>query len=150
MLKRILLNGARTGAVLTATTTASIMIADTLENGAAWSAVNNVSHIVDGDDKVYSGEFSPRDSSIGLAINATAMGTWAILYEGIFGAVQFPKSLITSALFTSGAYAVDYYIVPDQYTPGIEHKISKRAIFVTYAIMALTLAFSPLWNRRKK
>jgi len=148
VLKTQLINGAKTGTILTLTTTAAILAATLNERKGAWGAINNVCHMFDGDDVEYSDEFSPRESSIGLAVNATAMGTWAVMYHVLFGKITIPKSFLTAALFTAGAYTVDYYIVPDRYTPGIEHKISKRAIFAIYLVLALTLALAPLWSRK--
>jgi hypothetical protein len=149
LFKRILVNGAKTGAALTAVTTAHLLAASANETDGAWGAINNISHIVDGDDVEYSNDFSTRDSSVGLAINGTAMFIWGWLYELVFGRVEFPQSIATATVFTAGAYAVDYYIVPKQYTPGIEHKISKNAIITAYVLMGLVLALAPFWTRRR-
>jgi predicted transglutaminase-like protease len=78
------------------------------------------------------------------------MLVWGIIYIVLFGRLSMPKSLAAASLITGGAYVLDYHLVPKQYTPGIEKKISKKAIFFTYVVMAATLALSPAINRRKK
>ncbi len=148
MIAKLLKNTLRNGAVLTVATTAAILTASANENKGSWGALNSVSHIVDGDEKTYGDEFSPRDSTIGFAINSSAMFAWGMLYDLAFGQIPFPKSLASASIFTAGAYLVDYYIVPKQYTPGIEKKISKNAIFCMYAVIVVTLALSPRWNKR--
>jgi hypothetical protein len=141
-------DSAITGAALSATTTLAILAASANENDGCWGAINNVSHIVDGDDVTYGDQFLPRESAIGVGINAVAMGTWALIYTGLFRSFRFPKSLAPAIALTIGAYITDYYIVPKQYTPGIEKKISRNAIYTIYGVMALTLALAPLWKRR--
>ena len=150
MFKRLLADGAKQGVILAAATATTVAAADYLENGAAWGAINSISHIVDGDRKEYGSTFSPRDSAIGLGINSFAMLVWGIIYIVLFGRLSMPKSLAAASLITGGAYVLDYHLVPKQYTPGIEKKISKKAIFFTYVVMAATLALSPAINRRKK
>jgi hypothetical protein len=150
MLNTLLKDTARTGAALSATTSVALLVASANENDGCWGAINSVSHIVDGDDVNYSDNFSRRDSLIGLGINAVAMLTWAMIYDAVFGSIRFPKSLGTAAVVTAAAYAIDYHVVPDRYSPGIEKKISRNAIYAVYVVLALTLSLAPFWNRKRK
>jgi hypothetical protein len=151
LLERILKDSLTTGSLLSATTTVAVLAASANENRGSWGAVNSISHIVDGDDVTYGDEFSFRGSSIGVGINATAMVVWAIIHRVLFGKVKFPGSLATAAALTAGAYVIDYHIVPKQFSPGIEKKISRNAIYCIYAIMALTVSCFPfLYEKDKK
>jgi hypothetical protein len=149
LLKRILVNGARTGAALSLTSAAALLVLSANENDGQWGAINSISHIVDGDSRVYTDSYDGRSSAIGLTINTVAMMTWGSVYEAAFGKVELPTSLCAAAALTGAAYLLDYHIVPPRYTPGIERKISKKAVFTAYGIMALTLALSPLFRHRK-
>jgi hypothetical protein len=148
MIKRILINGAKNGAALIVTTTTSLLLASANENDGAWGAINNVSHIVDGDETVYGDRFSMRDSSVGLAINSTAMLVWGLIYEVFFGRIELPRSLVSASFFAVAAYLVDYHLVPKRLTPGIEHKISRNSVYFMYLVIVFTLFLSPRWTRR--
>jgi hypothetical protein len=150
MIKRILRDTCAIGAALTGTTTLAVLAASGTENAGSWGAINSVSHIVDGDDVQYENCFSVRDSLIGLGINSTAMFSWAFLYSGLFGSIRWPKTLLSGTAMAAAAYVTDYYIVPKRYTPGIEKKIGPKSIFVVYAIIAITLALSPLYCQKKR
>lgn len=146
MFKRIVMRGLKTGAVLSLTSTAAVMLAGLWETGSPWAGVNAISHIVDGDDISQPSEFSPRESSIGLAVNAAAMLGWAVLYEGALALAGKKSNPLTAAAASAAAYIVDYKIVPPRLRPGMEKKLSRDAIFAAYAVLAATLALSPLWN----
>jgi hypothetical protein len=146
MLNKILCNGLKTALALSVSTTASILIASTIENGAPWSALNCITHIIDGDDKEQPTEFSPRSSLLGLSLNATAMIIWGIAYEACLHADGKKSTPVTSIVATSGAVVTDYLLVPKRFTPGIEKKLSFGGVAASYLVIAATLALSPLWN----
>lgn len=145
-----LTRGLRTGAVLALTTSAAILTLSKGETDSAWSAVNAVAHIVDGDEKTQPKAFSPRESLLGLGINAAAMGAWGILYEGGLLVVCRRPSLLFGALGALCTAVIDYKIVPKRLTPGIETVLSPRAIVVSYAVLAATLAAAGRWNAREE
>ena len=146
MITRIIGNGLKTGFVLAATTTAAIMLASDKETSSPWAAINAVAHIVDGDEKEQPTEYSSRESALGIFINGTAMSTWGVLYEGALTVTKTKSSLLTALLATAAAYVIDYKVVPPQYTPGIEKRLSRQSILATYGVFAVTLALSSLWN----
>lgn len=147
MLKTILINGLKTGFVLAATTTATIMLVSDRETGSPWAAINDIAHVVDGDDKIQPVEFAPRESRLGIFVNGTAMALWGILYEGALAVSGFQSNPMTAALATTTAYVTDYHIVPKRFTPGIEKRLSGKALLVTYAALGATFALSSLWNK---
>ncbi len=146
----MLTRGLKNGLALSLTTALALLYASSQENNGPWGAFNYVCHMVDGDDAIYSDGFQPRESLLGLALNASAMAAWGVIYDFLFGGADLPGSLFTAALVTVGAYFIDYHLVPKRFTPGIENKISKNAIYRVYGVLALTLALSPLWNEAKE
>ena len=145
--KAIIGNGLKTGLVLAATTTAAIMLASDREQGDPWAAVNAIAHVVDGDDVTQPMAWSPRASVLGMVINGSAMAAWGVLYEGALAVTSTKSSLVTGAVGSAVSYAIDYHVVPKQFTPGIEHRLSQRAIFLIYAVLGTTLALSRRWNK---
>lgn len=148
-IKQIIGRGLKTGFVMAATTTAAIMLASDKENGSPWSAVNSVAHVVDGNDKVQPTEYSPRESWLGIAVNGTAMCAWGVLYEGALQVTGAKSTVLTALLGTAASYVIDYKVVPKQYTPGIENRLSPQGVGLAYATLGVTLALSGLWNRKE-
>lgn len=147
MIGRLIKRAFRGGVVISGIVTAGMVIVSLAEGKGPFGTLNAISHAVDGDDKVYSDELDLRDTSIGLTINTAAMVAWAGIYDFIFGRVELPNSLAAGALLSATAYVIDYHLVPKQFTPGIEKKISSRGIFATYVVLAIALGLSPIWNR---
>lgn len=142
--------GLKTGLVLAASTNAAIMLASDKENGSPWAAVNAIAHIVDGDEKVQPTDFSSRESALGIAVNGTAMAAWGVLYEGALLLTKTRSSPLSAVLATVTAYLIDYHVVPKQYTPGIENRLSHKSVLVMYAVLAATFAASATWNKGKE
>jgi hypothetical protein len=142
-LKCVLHFGARVirdGFVITATTSAAMAAASMIERGTPWAAFNPVCHMIDGDDKAYGDGFDTRDTLLGAAASSSAMFAWAGIYQFFCGRVPWPNSMISGTAASAAAYVIDYHLVPKRFTPGIEQKLSARAIFAIYAVMALTFA----------
>ncbi len=146
-LKKIVGDGLKTGLALAATTNAAIMLASDRELGAPWAALNAVAHIVDGDEVTQPSEWSPRESVLGIVVNGTAMAAWGVLYEGALAVTKVRSSAFTGALGAAACYVIDYKIVPKQFTPGIEKKLSRQSVLAAYLVLGVTLALSGWWNR---
>ena len=140
--------GLKTGFALAATTNASIMIASDMECGNPWTAVNVIAHIVDGDEKEQPLGYSHRESAIGIAVNGTAMAAWGVLYEGALLLTKTKSNPLTAVLATITTYVIDYYLVPKQYTPGIEKRLSHKSVLLAYVFLAATFALSGVWNKK--
>ena len=141
--------GLKTGFALAALTNAVIMLASDQENGAPWAALNCVAHIVDGDEKEQPTGYSPRESLLGITVNGTAMCAWGVLYEGALLATNTKSNLLTALLGTSAAYLIDYKVVPKQFTPGIEKRLSQNSVLLAYAAITLAFVLSPVWNKQE-
>ena len=146
-LTQSLTRGLKTGLALAAATNAVIMLASDRENASPWAALNCVAHIVDGDAKEQPSEYSPRESRLGIFVNGTAMSAWGVLYEGALLVTNTKSSLLTAVLATAAAYVIDYKIVPKQFTPGIEKRLSPQSVLASYGAMAAMFALSPHWNK---
>ena len=147
LITRSLTRGLKTGFVLAATTNAAIMLASDKENGSPWAALNSVAHIVDGDEKEQPAAYSPRESLLGITVNGTAMCAWGVLYEGALLVTKTRSSMLTALLGTTAAYLIDYKVVPKQFTPGIEKRLSHNSVLLAYAALAFGFALSPVWNK---
>ena len=97
-LKKIIGDGLKTGLALAAATNAAIMLASDRELGAPWAAINAIAHVVDGDEVTQPSEYSPRESTIGILVNGTAMAAWGVLYEGALAVTKTRSSPFTGAL----------------------------------------------------
>ena len=148
LITQSLTRGLKTGLVLAAATNAAIMLASDQENNAPWAALNCVAHIIDGDQKEQPTAYSPRESWLGIGVNGTAMCAWGVLYEGALLVTKTRSSLFTALLGTMAAYLIDYKVVPPQYTPGIEKRLTHNAVLTAYAGIALGFALSPVWNKK--
>ncbi len=143
---KIIGNGLKTGLVMAASTTAVIMLASGREQGDPWAAINAIAHVVDGDEREQPQHYAPRESTLGIAVNGTAMCAWGVLYEGALQVTGTRPRLWTAALAVAAAWVIDYKIVPRQYTPGIEKRLSPPAVGAAYAAMLVAFALSPRWN----
>ena len=147
LLKTMVGNGLKTGLVLAAVTNAIIMLASDRELDAPWAAINAIAHVVDGDEVTQPDEFSPRESILGIAVNGTAMAAWGVLYEGALAVTKTKSNPLTGACGAVISYIIDYKIVPKQFTPGIEKRLSQRAVLAAYLLLGMTLSLSGLWNK---
>ena len=136
------------GLVMAAATNALIMLASDRENQAPWAALNCVAHIIDGDAKEQPAAYSPRESWLGIGVNGTAMCAWGVIYEGALLVTRTRSNLLTALLGATVAYFIDYKVVPPQFTPGIEKRLSHRSVLLAYTGIALGFALSPVWNKK--
>ncbi len=149
LITQSLTRGLKTGFALAAATNAAIMLASDKENNAPWAALNSVAHIIDGDQREQPAEYSPRESWLGIGVNGTAMCAWGVLYEGALLVTRTKSSVWTAILGTTVAYLIDYKVVPKQFTPGIEKRLSHNSVLIAYAAIALGFALSPVWNKER-
>jgi Na+/proline symporter len=150
--KRVLENGAVTGAIATAATTAIVAWLGKRETGSAAAPLNATSHIAFGEEAAYHDETSVKYTLTGAAINAAAMVGWSAVQEELLGRWvrkgSPARALASGAAVSALAYVVDYHVVPKRLTPGFEKRLSKKAMFATYAAMALSLAAGARTKRR--
>jgi hypothetical protein len=146
MLRKMLLDGLKTGLALAAATTAAIMVFGKREKGSPWAAINAVTHLVDGNGRLFPRSFSPRDSTIGIALNSAAMIAWGVLYEGVLAATGARSNVATASLATAAIWTIDYHVLPPRFSPGIERVLGLGSLLGTYAVIGATLAASRTWR----
>ena len=134
----VLRDGVKTGTTAAVVVTAAILAAGKVETGDMWGPLNDVSHVVLGEEKSHVDGFRPGTTLLGLALQVAAMESWGIFYHLLFGRPRFPKSVITAAVAAALIYGIDYRLLPRRFTPGFEHRLSRPGLFLIYAVLALT------------
>lgn len=138
--KNILVSGAIT-AISTAVATAAVAQA---ENDDAASAFNAASHVVWGAEATDQDGGSARYTGTGLVVHAAAMLGWAALQEIVLGrwVRRGPpaRAAVSGAATSAAAYAIDYHVLPERLTPGIEKRLSPAAMAIAYGVLAAALA----------
>lgn len=151
---RILKDAAMTGAVSAAATTAAAAVAGQVENGNAIAPLNAISHIAWGEKAARRDKPSWKYTLMGVALNAAAVTSWALIYEALFGKKvdrdHVVTALVGGAIVSTGAYVTDYYVVPPRVTPGFEKRLSGGSLFGVYSVLALSLAAGALLGRRRR
>jgi hypothetical protein len=141
-----------TGTVAAVGTTLAIAACGRVENRNAKAPINAISHIAWGDQAARRNAASWKYTGTGLGLNALAVGSWAVLYEMMFGAKtnrgNATASLAGGAAVSALAYVVDYYVVPKRLTPGFELRLSNKSLFSIYATLAASLGVTS-WLRGK-
>ena len=124
---------------------ASVVLVGQIENGDGVTPLNNVSHIVFGEDGFDQSELSIKYTGSALLLNQISVLSWALLHEWIFGRArdkgQWPISLAGGFLVSALAYVVDFKIAPDRYKPGFERLLSNRGLLAVYLLLALALGW---------
>ncbi len=126
-----------------AATTGAVAFCGQFEDGDPISPVNDISHILWGDEAFDEGELSLKYTGTAILLNQSAIFSWAFLHQVLFGRAQkrgeVEKSVLGGVLVAGIAYLVDYHLVPKRLKPGFEHHLTPRSLLVIYAVLALAL-----------
>jgi len=132
-------------------TAATAALCGKVELDNAVAPLNAVSHIVWGEEAFGADTASLKYTLMGLVLNDAANGSWAAIYEVLFGEAaddgKVAPALLGGALVAGGAYVIDYYLVPKRLTPGLEKRLSARSLLAVYAALALSLGIGGVWRR---
>lgn len=117
--------------------------------GSAWVGLNAPSHWLWGDTALRARRRSLRYTAIGLAIHHLSSLFWACFFES---AVRGRRPGFTAALapavgITTLAYVVDFKGVPHRLTPGFQHTMQQRHLYLVYTAFALGLALGARGRR---
>ncbi|HYD75051.1 hypothetical protein [Ramlibacter sp.] len=97
---------------------------------------------------------SPRHTLAGYAVHHVASTFWSTLHAIAFArrrGLDRPLPALAAATATTAVAAlVDLKMCPERFTPGFQHRISRPALFATYACFALGLAAGGLLARRRR
>ncbi|MBW3635405.1 MAG: hypothetical protein KY445_02930 [Armatimonadetes bacterium] len=126
-----------------AVTTGAVALCGQFEDSDPVSPVNAISHIAWGDEAFREREASLKYTGTAILINQTAIISWVLLYELLFGRAkrrgESSKALAGGAAVSLLAYLVDYHAVPERLKPGFERHLMPRSLFFIYAALALAL-----------
>ncbi len=143
-------DGIVTGLIGAATMTAVIAAYGKAKTGNPWTPFNGIAHMFFGNDAAKKNGFVPRETLVGLGLNAVALTTWGVLYEAVAGKTPLPKSLATGTAASATIYVLDYHLFPPKLRPGFDKRLGTGSIIVSYLLLALTFGLSPLWKGNRK
>lgn len=155
-LRKGLRNGLRSG--LIAGSIASLSSAAVLfergrrETGSPWACINAPSHWVWGKPALKADELSLRHTATGMLVHHASACFWGVLHEVRGKGLQrghpatpprsLPRLLRDAAVTTTVAAIVDLRVVPERLTPGFEHRLSRRGLFLVYLFFGIGLALA--------
>ena len=135
------------GAAASLLSAAVLALAGHLENRSAAGPLNGPSQWVFGRWAAYLRRPSLRHTLTGILIHHITATGWALLHERLLGrakVAQTPAQRLGRAAATAAvANVVDFKLTPKRLTPGFEHQLSRKSLFVVYAAFAVGLA---LWG----
>jgi hypothetical protein len=137
-------HAARSGAVASLLSAATLALCGYLENRAPAGPLNGPSQWIFGRRAAWRRKATLRHTLTGYLIHHASATGWALLHERVFGADKarqsFPRRITRAAVTAGIANVVDYRLTPKRLQPGFEAQLSKRSLFVVYATFALGLA----------
>lgn len=146
-------DGAVSGAIASLLSTAVLAVQGQRETGSPFAPTNAISHWIWGDHAADHDEANKRHTLVGYAIHHAASTLWAVCYEKWFGDQVSRKNIVPAA---AGAVAVsalacfvDYELTPRRLRPGYEMRLSRPALFWTYAAVGAGFLLSSVLDRRK-
>lgn len=117
------------------------------ELGKTAAPINGPSQWIWGKYASFLNYFSWRYTGVGYVIHHAASIFWAIFYEKINPSKNCQGIVIPTIMVGAVAYIVDFYVVPERFSPGFERRLSKKSLFTVYSIFALGLAGGSYMNR---
>ena len=145
----ILTNVAIMTAGSSAITILSVMALSVAEHKSAAAPVTAISHIFFGDSAFEPQSGDAMHFGIGFMLNVMAMIGWSAIAELGFRVLsidshRFVYAALVAIALTVLAFITDFHIVPKRFTPGFEHVLSKRAIYVTYVFLAFSFVIGSM------
>jgi len=142
---RAFTRGLLSGTAASILSTVALLLLGRKESSSALAPVNAISHWYWGDDAIRRNRLSIKYTVPGYLTHHATSIFWAVLFERIFG--RAPERSTCSAIAASATTAavacfVDYQLTPKRLTPGFEHRLSRKALFVVYAGFAAGLALT--------
>ena len=116
------------------------------ETGSAAAAMNAPSQWLWGREAIARDDATWSHTGVGYAIHHGASLFWGLLFEAVRRRAprDVPGTIASAAATTAIANVVDFQLTPERLTPGFEKRLSRRALFLTYAAFAAGLAAGSL------
>ena len=144
IVRRALRAAAFSGTLAGITSTIALAVMARAEDKGALQPTNATSHWLNGDEAASVRQADIPHTLVGYATNHAATVFWALVLEAWIARRRrppTPANLLGDAIAVSAvAVVVDYGATPKRFTPGWEFVLSKRAMAVVYAAMAVGLA----------
>jgi hypothetical protein len=146
----------RSGAAASLLSAVTLALLGRIENRSAAGPLNGPSQWVFGRWAAYLRRPSLRHTLTGILIHHLTATGWALLHERLLGrgkVDQTPAQRLGRAAATAAvANVVDFQLTPKRLTPGFEHQLSRKSLFVVYAAFALGLAIwgASMTERRRR
>ncbi len=140
------------GSAAAAATTATLAVLGARRDATPYAPVNAISHIAWGDEAATHVAPSIKYTATGALLNAAAVVSWAVVFEGLLRTRQRPAALTIAAAGAATAalaYVVDYHVVPKRLTPGFELRLPPNALLPIYVSLAAGLIAGALFARRR-
>lgn len=111
--------------------------------------VQAISHIAFGEQAYLTNRLNLTFASVGFLLNAFAMVGWSVVAELILRGLKVTPSSVLGTFaigfcISALAYWVDFKVVPKRFTPGFEHVLSRRALYLVYWILAISIGMGSL------
>ena len=149
---RALKRGLLSGTSASILSTVALLAFGRIESRSASAPVNAISHWYWDDDALRRSRPSIKYTVPGYLTHHAMSILWAVLFERVSGRAARRSTLgaITlSAATAAVACFVDYQLTPKRLTPGFEHRLSRKALFVVYAAFAAGLALTSVPASRR-
>ncbi|RZI84698.1 MAG: hypothetical protein EOP38_08145 [Rubrivivax sp.] len=121
------------------------------EDASAVAPINAPSHWLFGKKALAQDRTSWRYTATGAAIHHGSALMWGYFYDRLMRsrANRSVGQLVGgAAALTAVAALVDLKLVPERFTPGFEHHLSKKSLFTVYAVFAVGLALGGVLARK--
>ncbi len=145
--KRAVSRGVLSGTCASILSTLALAVRGSRENDSAVAPINAVSHWYWGDRATHVDQPSFKYTVPGYLTHHATSVFWAILFERIFGGGLRGRPAPTtaaSAVTAAVACFVDYQMTPKRFTPGFEHRLSKKSLCLVYVLFGAGLAVTEI------
>ena len=122
------------------------------DSGSAAAPVNAITHWVWPRKALSRDDVSLRYTGTGGVVHLASSMLWSAVYGGVRTRRREPTALnavTDAAAVTAVAALVDLKLVPERLTPGFEHRLSGRSLFMVYAGFGIGLALAGLAALRR-
>lgn len=119
------------------------------EAGSAAAPLNAVSHWYWDREALHRQQADVKHTAVGYATHHLASLFWAALLSAFLrsqpGRATVPRTVAACFATSAIACVVDFRLTPKRFTPGYEHRLSRKSLAVTYLLFGVGLALGSLW-----
>ncbi len=141
------------GAAASILSAISLAVLGKRELNRSAAPVNGPSQWVWGRHAPFKNGLSLKYTVLGYAIHHAVSVFWAMFHEKLqerFKAKNCTAVIAPASAATATAYVVDFHVAPKRLSPGFQHGLTKRAMFIVYGSFAMGLAGVALLRRTDK